>query len=113
MYEEPVRYLENHESFLVCPGKQPIKIGSNYPVSIHIYFNNFASRKNKNHRTQHDGDNGDIYVHITDGGIPDNYNNDNNQQNNRNNAGELIKIENAINDQSETNNKGSGAERGD
>lgn len=112
-YEEaPVRHLENHESFLVCPGKQPVKIGANYPVSIHIYFHNFVRRTNKNHRTQqHEGDYGDIYLHITDEGFRDNYDNENNQQNNRNNARKLIKGgKNAINDQSENDNKSTDAE---
>lgn len=97
-YDGPAKHFENHESFVVCPGKQPIKIGANYPVSIHIYFHNFVSRQSKNHRKRHEGDNnGDIYLHITEG-FPDSYNNGNNQQNNRINDHELIiKRKNAIN----------------
>lgn len=93
-YETQPSNMDNHESFLVCPGKQPIKIAANYAVSIHIYFDNFARRKNTIHQ-QHDGDNGDIYLHITDEGFHDNnYDNSSNQPNNRINAHKLIKGKN-------------------
>jgi hypothetical protein len=71
--------LPNHESFIVCPGKHPIKIASNHGVSIHIYFDNFVRRKPKD-APQHDG----IYLHITDEGFHDN-NNYHNQSNNESN----------------------------
>lgn len=93
--ESPELHLENHESFLECPGKHPIKIKANQPVSIHIYFENFVSRKNKNYRRK--GDNGDIYLLISDDGFYDNYNNSHNQPNNRINAHhKLIKSENSL-----------------
>jgi hypothetical protein len=77
--------LENHESFLVCPGKSPVKIGQNQPVSIQIYFDNFIHReKNRHHHNKRD--NGEIYLLITDGGLHDNYNNHDNQLNDRINA---------------------------
>lgn len=101
-YETLPTNLDNHESFLVCPGKQPIKIAANYAVSIHIFFDNFARRKNENHQ-QHDGDNSDIYLHITDEGFRDNYdngNNSSNQPNNRINAHKLIKGKNTSRGQS-------------
>lgn len=100
-YETQSKHLDNHESFLVCPGKQPIKIAANYAVSIHIYFDNFVLRKNTNH--QHDGDNGDIYLHITDEGFHDNYDNSNNssnQPNNQINVHKLIKGKNTTRGQS-------------
>lgn len=76
----------------MCPGKHPVKIAANYAVSINIYFDNHARRKNKLQQQQHDGDNGDIYLQITDEGFPNNYDNSSNQPNNRINARhELIK----------------------
>lgn len=63
--------LANHESFLLCPGKQPIKIGASYAVSIHIYFDDFVRRKNKNRQQQQQ-----ILVHISD----DDYDNQPNNQ---------------------------------
>lgn len=99
-YETQQKHLENHESFLVCPGKQPVKIAANYAVSIHIYFDNFVRRKNTNHQ-QHEGDNsGDIYMHITDEGFHDNYDNSSNQPNNRINTHKLIKGKIAMRGQS-------------
>lgn len=88
----------------MCPGKQPIKVGSNYAVSIHIYFDNFARRKNKTHQ-QHDGDNGDIYLHITDEGFHDNYDNSSNRPNNRINSHKLMNGKNAMKDQNDRNSK--------
>lgn len=111
-YETQASHLPNHESFLICPGKRPIKVGSNYAVSIHIYFDNFVRRKNENHH-QHDEDNGDIYLHITtDEGFHDNYDNRSNQPNNRINSHKLINGKNAIKDQNndrknKTDNKSS------
>jgi hypothetical protein len=36
--------FENHESFLVCDGKSPIRIQSNYPVSnLHLHFHNILA----------------------------------------------------------------------
>lgn len=103
-YESQGKHLHNHESFLMCPGKQPIKVGSNYAVSIHIYFDNFARRKNKNPQ-QHDGDNGDIYLHITDEGFHDNYDNGNNRPNNRINSHKLMNGKNARKDQNNRKSK--------
>lgn len=65
--------MGNHESFLICPGRRPIKIGSNQPVSINIYFENFVSRKHNEN-----GDNGEIYLRIKEGEIEANNNNYNN-----------------------------------
>lgn len=104
-------HLANHESYMMCPYKQPIKIDANYPVSINIYFNNFVQRKNngkrhKNyHRNRHDSnnnveDNDEIYLHITDEGSRINRNNCSNQQNNQNNDNELL-----INDKSTLTSK--------
>lgn len=115
-YDTPPKRLENHESYLVCPGKQTVKIGANYPVSIHIFFHNFVRRTNNTddhrEREQHAGDNGDIYLHITDEGFHDNYHNAaNNQQNNRINVRELMKKrENAIKGRSGSDNKSSDAD---
>lgn len=61
--------MENHESFLVCPGKQPIKIGANYPVSIHIYFDNFVHRTNKRHQQQTDKSSDEVLIQIVDKGF--------------------------------------------
>lgn len=72
-----------------------MKIAANYAVSINIYFDDYERRKNKLHQQQHqqyDGDNSDIYLHITDEGFANNYDNSSNQPNNRINARhELIK----------------------
>jgi hypothetical protein len=78
--------LKDHESYLMCPGRQPIKIGStNQPVSIHIYFNNFVHRK-KHHAPHHanttaNGGN-DIYLRIVEKEIHGN-NSNNHHDNNR------------------------------
>lgn len=74
--------LSNHESFLLCPGKQPIKIGASYAVSIHIYFDDFVRRKNKNRQQQQQ-----ILVHIADD--DDDY--DNQPDNQINAHGKIIK----------------------
>lgn len=108
-YETEAKQMYNHESFLMCPGKQPIKVGSNYAVSIHIYFDNFARRKSKNHQ-QHDADNGDIYLHITDERFHHNYDDDNsnnssNQPNNRINFHKLINGKNSMKDVRDDNRK--------
>lgn len=68
--------MGHHESFLICPGRRPLKIGSNQPVSINIYFDEFAKRERNNN-----GDNDEIYLRIKEGEIGGNNNNYNNHQN--------------------------------
>lgn len=75
--------MGNHESFLMCPGRRPVKIGSNQPVSINIFLDNFIQRKNNdnNNKNNYDKrrDNREIYLRIKDGGIENNnYNNGHN-----------------------------------
>lgn len=98
--------MGNHESFLMCPGRRPIKIGSNQPVSINIFFENFV---NRNHN-DNDGDNGEIYLRIKEGEIEAN-NNNKHHANNLINAyhNELMNDENtskAAEITSDNNNKG-------
>jgi hypothetical protein len=100
--------MGNHESFLVCPGRRPIKMGSNQPVSINIYFENFVNRN----RNNNNGDNGEIYLRIKEGKIGENNINYNNHHaNNHINAyhNELMNDENtskAAEITSDNNNKG-------
>lgn len=94
----------------MCPGKHPIKIGANQPVSINIYFDNSASQANKNHHKQQEAAD-DINVQITDEGFLDNYDNRDNHPNNRINAShELMKAESLMRGQSRSDNKSSEAE---
>lgn len=68
--------MGNHESFLMCPGRRPVKIGSTQPVSISIYFDNFVKRNSNDN-----GDNDEIYLRIKEGEIEANNNNYNNHRN--------------------------------
>lgn len=97
--------LPNHESFLVCPGKQPIKIGANYAVSIRIYFDDFVHRKNKNRQQQPDDG---IFVHTAD---DDRGNRDNPRNNRINKRREIIKNASSSSQSDRRfNNKGSDAQ---
>lgn len=71
--------MDNHESFLMCPGRRPVKIGSNQPVSINIFVDNFIGNDDNKR------DNGEIYLSIKDGGIEKN-NHHNHHANNHINA---------------------------
>lgn len=102
--------MVNHESFLMCPGRRPVKIGSNQPVSINIFVDNFI-RNDDNKR-----DNGEIYLSIKDGGIEKN-NRHNHHANNHINAYHNNKLMNGKNtskaatETSSTNVNKSGADR--
>jgi hypothetical protein len=79
------RHLRNHESFLVCPDKEPVRLTNiNQRVSIQIFFNNFVRRKDDN--------DDDIRLRITNEELNNNnndnnnYDNGNNHENNRINA---------------------------
>lgn len=101
--------MDNHESFLMCPGRRPVKIGSNQPVSINIFVDNFI-RNDDNKR-----DNGEIYLSIKDGGIEKN-NHHNHHANNHINAyhNKLMNGKNtskAATETSSTSDNKSGADR--
>lgn len=49
--------MEEHESYLVCPGKHPVKIESHNPVSIHIYFHNLLNHPTSHHINSHHASN--------------------------------------------------------
>lgn len=99
-----------HETFLMCPGRKPIKIGSNQPVSINIIFENFVNRNNINNN----GDNGEIYLRIKEREEIDENNNNNYNNHHANNHinayhNELMNDENtskATEKFSDKNNKG-------
>lgn len=73
--------MDNHESFLMCPGRRPIKIDSNKPVSINIFFENIVQENEQRDKR------GEIYLRIKDGGEEqNNYHNRRNHANNNINA---------------------------
>lgn len=47
--------LENHDSYLMCPGKKPIKMETNYPVStqIRIVLHNYRHHPNSHYQHHH------------------------------------------------------------
>lgn len=85
----------------MCPGRQPIKIGSSnqQPVSIHIYFNNFVQRtkpsspphhqkhqQQQNQESHAENDRNDIYLRIVEKEIHGRYNNNHHDNNSINNG---------------------------
>lgn len=34
---KPLKGLKNHDSFVICPGKRPVRINKDQTVSVNIY----------------------------------------------------------------------------
>lgn len=77
--------LENHESFLVCPGKNPVKVSSDEigSVSIRVILSNSIIRRLL---TGVEKNNGEIFLYIRDmkeRNSRNNYDNHNHHQHNQ------------------------------
>lgn len=76
--------MENHKSYLICPGKSPTEIGTNQPVSINIYINNPTHRNSNQHETHQTNKNertsDEIYLRIVEKEFNKNHANNNHHQ---------------------------------
>lgn len=79
-HNKPHHRMENHKSYLICPGKSPIEIGSNQPVSINIYINNPTHRNSNQpemHQTNNENASDEIYLRIVEKEFNKNHANNN------------------------------------